>query len=182
MARKRRFNTFKEGAKRGEYDEYPILTPGIDPQMHLSRSSHQQPFYLICEKDTVLVQMTGYGTVELKDSSVLYHDVKPGDHVYLPAGTPARFTPNEDSVQYRYKAEDVGLEGVAWYCESCGEELKRVVWDTANELPQKGYLRSCEAFNASEDDRRCQSCGSEHPKIDLDLYRWSEIAEELSNR
>ncbi|NIB38373.1 hypothetical protein HBA55_02180 [Pseudomaricurvus alkylphenolicus] len=180
MARKRRFNTFKEGAKCSEYDEYPILTAGIDPQMHLSRSNHQQPFYLICQKDTVLAQMTGYGTLELKDSAMLYHDVKPGDHVYLPAGTPHRYTPSEESVQYRYKAENAGLEGVAWYCDNCGEELKREIWDTAIELPQQGYQRACEAFNASSADRHCNSCGTEHPKVNLELYRWTEITDELS--
>jgi 3-hydroxyanthranilate 3,4-dioxygenase len=170
--------TFKEAEHAGFYDEFPVLAIGIDPQLHLSRNDRQQPFFQLCEKDTVLLQMTGHSHLELKDSPVLWDDLKPGDHVYIPAGTPHRITPNESSIMYRYKAEEAGLEGVAWYCEACGAEVHREVWDTAEELPQEGYLRSCTEFNSNEEQRSCQ-CGAIHPAVDISGNQWADIAKTL---
>ena len=54
MVRKRAFNIFQQAREAGPYDEYPVLPAEIDPQLHLSRNDRPQPFFLICERDTVL--------------------------------------------------------------------------------------------------------------------------------
>jgi 3-hydroxyanthranilate 3,4-dioxygenase len=172
-------STFKEVGKRGSYDEYPVFPSDVDPQLHLSKNDCQQPFFLICEKDTVIAQFSGAGTVEFKGSSVNYFSLEPGDNVYVPAGTPHRFTPKDESIQYRYKANVPGLEGVAWYCGECENELDRVVWDTQSELEQEGYLRACNQFNGDKKLRTCSRCEAVHPEIDLSSFNWSDVAAEL---
>jgi 3-hydroxyanthranilate 3,4-dioxygenase len=172
-------NAFKAAADLGSYDEFPVLVDGINPQVYLSRNTCPQPFFLVCERDSMLVQQAGTGRVYFKECSVLWHDLGPGDVAYVPAGTPHRFVPTTESVVARYKAEPAGLEGVAWYCEACGCELDRVEWDTAEELPQEAYVRACAAFNAEEGRRTCRACGALQPAIDLSGFRWLEIAAEL---
>lgn len=180
MARRRMLDTFEAAKEAGPYDEYPVLPSGIDPQLHLSRNDRPQPFHLICEKDCVLVQMSGLARVEMRDSSVLFFDLVPGDYAYVPAGTPHRIVPSESSIMYRYKAENAGLEATAFYCTRCPTLLAKDTWDTAVELPQAGYLRSVEAFNADETKRRCDQCSSVEAPVDLSDYRWAAIVEELS--
>jgi 3-hydroxyanthranilate 3,4-dioxygenase len=171
-------HTFKEATDRGPYDEYPVLPPDVDPQLHLSRNDRPQPFFLICEKDCVLIQMSGKGKVEFRDSSVLWQPMVPGDFIYVPARTPHRIVPEEPSVQYRYKARNAGFEAVCWYCPHCGKRIAIDQWDTAEELPQDAYLRAVRGFNADAASRRC-ACGFEHPAVDLAPYRWEKIAREL---
>lgn len=178
MTRKRMLHTFKEATLRGPYDEYPVLPPEVDPQLHLSRNDRPQPFFLWCEKDTVIVQMSGTGRIEFRDAPVHWWPTVPGDFVYVPARTPHRYLPDDASIQYRYKARNSGLEAVLWYCEQCGREIARETWDTAVELSQEAYLRAARGFNDDARRRRC-SCGFEHPVIDLAPYRWHEIAQEL---
>ena len=84
MARKQRFAAFDEAKNRGPYDEYPMLPAGIDPQICLSRNDRPQPFFLICEHDTVLVNMSGTGKGEFPDGPGRYHPGEPGDFVYVP--------------------------------------------------------------------------------------------------
>lgn len=177
IERKRMLHLFKLAREAGAYDELPLLQPGIDPQLYLSRNDRPQPFYLLLEHDSVLIQLSGTGKVEFKDAQVRWHGVEPGDFVYIPAGTPHRILPTTECVQVRVKAEHAGLEAVAWYCTDCGSELYRNDWDTAQELPQEGFTRSCLAFNASP--RRCSRCGAEHPAVSLDGTRWPEIAAAL---
>ena len=183
MAHKRRpmFYTFKEAARGGAYDEMPMLPAGIDPQLHLSRNEADQPFWLILEKDSVLVQMSGAARVEMRDGPVLWEDIVPGDFLYIPGGTPHRIKPKEPSVMYRFKAEQAGLEAVAWYCEQCHAQLYRRLWDTAQELPQDGYQKSCLEFNSHVQHRTCGACGTVHPDIKLNDYRWTAIAAELKS-
>src|SRR5487761_1628997 len=150
MPRKARFVAPQEAATRGPYDEYPMLPPGIDPQLHLSRNDRPQPFHLICEHDTVLVVIAGRGKVEFTEGPVRYHMLRPGDFIYVPSGMPHRIVPETESVHLRYKAEHAGLEAVTWYCTGCGSELVRDVWDTADELPPEGYLRAATAFNIDQ--------------------------------
>ena len=176
MERKRMLKVFKQAQEAGAYDEYPVLPASIDPQLHLSRNVRPQPFYLICEHDTVLSQMSGQASVEFKAASVLSHSLEPGDFVYVPAGTPHRIIPQTESVQLRYKAKQPGLEGIAWYCSACGAEVWREEWDTAEELPQEGYWRACQLFNTNDTKRVCGQCGAEHPPVDLTGIRWPEIA------
>jgi len=155
-----------------------MLPTGIDPQLHLSRNDIKQPFWLICEHDNVLITIAGSGKVEFVEGPVRYHTLGPGDFVYVPSGTPHRIVPSAPCVHLRYKAEHAGLEGVAWYCEKCGAELHREVWDTADELPQEGYARATRAFNANAGQRTCK-CGAVHPQIDVAPYRWADVAAEI---
>ena len=180
MPRKRMLDTFDTAKELGPYDEYPVLSKGVDPQLHLSVNDRPQPFHLTCGKDCIIVQMSGSARLELRDSSVLYFDLVPGDYAYVPAGTPHRIMPAEPSIQYRYKAEEAGLEAVAFYCDGCGQILMKQVWDTAQELPQAGYLRAVATFNADERVRTCGTCGHRSPTVDLTGYRWREIVDELT--
>jgi hypothetical protein len=177
--RKRMLNGFKAAVEVGPYDEFPVLVPGIDPQVYLSRNDRPQPFYLICEKDSLLVQMAGTGRLLMKYSSVLWEPMQPGDFVYIPAGTPHRYVPTTESLQTRYKAEPAGLEGVAWFCETCGTEIAREEWDTTQRLSQEAYWAACETFNTDADRRTCPSCGQVHPHADVSGVRWQEIAAQL---
>lgn len=179
MARNLMVFTFAEAAKAGPYDERPVLPDSLDLQLHLSRNDRPQPFFLVCEHDTVLFAMAGDGHVEYKDASVVRHSYQVGDHLYVPAGVPHRIVPKTATIQYRYKLPESQLEGVAWYCEACGAELYREVWEIAAELPQEAYLRIAGAFNAEPAWRTCRACGAVHPVIDLAPYRWAEIAREL---
>ena len=181
MPRRRMLDTFDTAKDLGPYDEYPVLSEGVDPQLHLSVNDRPQPFHLTCEKDCILIQMSGKARLEMRDSSVLHFNLVPGDYAYVPAGTPHRIVPSEPSIQYRYKAEHAGLEATSFYCEGCGELLARTTWDTAEELPQAGYLRSVEAFNADESARRCGRCSTLHPPVELGGFRWREIVEELTS-
>lgn len=178
MPRRRMQQTFQLAEQAGEYDEYPVMPEGVDPQLTLSQNTRPQPFFLVCQKDSILVQMSGRAKVEFRSSGVNFFFANPGDFVYVPAGTPHRILPQERSLHYRYKAEQAGLEAVAWFCEGCGGEVSRVTWDTAQELPQEGYLRATEEFNANAAARRCK-CGAEHPPVDISGNRWREIAHEL---
>ncbi len=179
MKRRKSFSSFEEAPRRGPYDEYPMLPPGIDPQLCLSRNDVPQPFYLVCEHDTILLQMSGTGRLYLRESPVLYHKVAPGDFVYVPAGMPSRYVPDTESIQIRYKAEHPGLEGVTWYSEATGARAGTIVWDTAVELPQEGYLRACNAFNADPALRSCAATGETLAPLDLAPFRWRQAADEL---
>lgn len=178
LRRKKTFVVYREANKLGAYDERPMLPDDIQIQLYLSRNDHPQPFFLVCEKDTMLVSFSGAGKVEFKDTGVLYFPLEPGDHVYVPAGAPTRLVPDEESIIMRYKPREAGLEGVAWYCEGCGAELHRHVFDTADTYPQEGYLAGTRAFNASEELRTC-SCGAVHPAVELGRYRWEQLAADL---
>jgi len=180
MARKRMLDTFEAAKGAGPYDEYPVLSAGVDPQLHLSRNDRPQPFHLTCEKDTVLVQMSGKATVEMRDSPVLRFNLVPGDYAYIPGGTPHRIIPSEPSILYRYKAEHSGLEAVSFYCETCGQLMFRDTWDTSEEMPQAAYLRIVETFNKEDALRHCAACSITHTPIDLTGYRWRQIVDELN--
>ncbi len=179
MARKKTFQIFREAKKSAPYDERPMLPDTIDVQVHVSRNDRPQPFFLICEKDTLIAQVAGEGHVEFKDTAVARFALAPGDYVYVPAGAPHRLVPAGESVNLRYKAARAGLEGVAWYCETCGGEIYRDVWDTAATLPQEGYLETVQRFNGDAALRVCAGCGTEHPEIDLKPYRWEALASDL---
>jgi len=102
--------------------------------------------------------------------------LEPGDLVYIPAGTASRIRPDDVSIHMRYKALHAGLEAVAWFCSSCGNEVHRDEFDTEEELPQDAYWRACNAFNADVELRRCRSCGAVHDMADLSGIRWPEVA------
>lgn len=177
MRRKNRFDSFEAAAHRRSYDEFPMLEFGIDPQMHLSHNDVPQPFHLICEKDTVLAQLSGTARVEFPSSSVRFFDMEMGDFIYIPGGTAHRIVPRERGVQIRYKAAFPGREAVAWYAAST--EISRVEWDCADEAPQAAYLRACQAFNRDTAMRTCPD-GSVLDPIDLTPFDWQNVAQEIA--
>lgn len=179
MERRRTFQVFEAAGQAGPFDELPMLPDKFNVQLHLSRNDRPQPFFLVCDHDTLVAHLSGDATVEFKESSVLTFDLQPGDYVYVPAGTPHRIVATSESVQLRYKADQPRFEGVAWYCEGCGAELWRRDWKLADELPQEGYWRACTEFNDQPSRRTCRSCGSEHPAVDLNGIRWREIAADI---
>jgi len=63
-------HTFKAAHEVGNYEDVPVLPAEVDPQLYMSRNAVAQPFYLICGKDTVVVQMSGTADMYLKESSV----------------------------------------------------------------------------------------------------------------
>ena len=180
MPRRRMLDTFDTAKDLGPFDEYPVLSEGVDPQLHLSVNDRPQPFHLTCEKDCVLVQMSGKARLEMRDSNVLHFNLVPGDYAYVPAGTPHRIVPSEPSIQYRYKAEHAGLEAVTFYCDACGTMLMKDTWNTAEEVPQAAYLRATTTYNADDSVRSCAHCGHANAAVNLDGYRWRQIADELA--
>jgi len=179
LVRKPFIDTATEWEEYGSHDERPLLPANIDPQVYASRADRDQPFYLICEKDTMLVQLAGTAAVEFKGSSVNWFPMKPGDFVYVPGRTPHRIIAKEDGVYLRYKAREAGLEGIAWYCKCCESEVFREVWDTATELSQEAYIRLSSIFNADEGCRTCPECKAVHPQVETSGTRWTELAKDL---
>jgi hypothetical protein len=176
VERKRYQNVLDAAPRAGAYDEQPIMGVALDPQVHLSKNAIPQPFFLICEKDTILVSMSGDATVEFRDCDVLRQRLLAGDYVYVPAGTPHRIVPKTSSLHLRFKARDAGLEGVAWYCDRCNAVLHRIEWDTAEALPQEGYAVACDYYQAEIAGRPCSACSQAAPALDLTGMRWQELA------
>jgi hypothetical protein len=175
VRRKTALNLFRDKANYANYSEAPLLREDAEPQLHASRNSVDQPFYLICEKDTLLTSVSGQAKVCFQDASVRYFDLTPGDFIYVPGGVPHRIVCSEDSLHLRFKARLAGLEAIAWFCDGCGHEVDRYTWDTTDETPQSGYLFGTTRFNASTGRRTCSHCGTQHPPVDLSLFPWSQM-------
>lgn len=180
IRRKNNLNLFKEARKLESFDEFPLLRPEVDPQLHASRNSVDQPFFLTCEKDVVVAQASGAAQVEFASGPVRYFDLVPGDFVYVPAGTGHRVKTIAPGIQVRYKAREPGQETVSWQCGKCGSALHRQSFDATREPAQIGYQAATEAFNADAAKRTCESCGEQHPPLDLSPFRWVAVAEALS--
>ncbi|MDJ0105518.1 AraC family ligand binding domain-containing protein [Rhodococcus erythropolis] len=176
MSRRRMLSAFKAGAQIGNYEDEAVLPVDVDPQIMLSRNWLTQPFYQLFEHDTIVVQMSGAATVRLQNSSVNTFHVRPGDHVYVPAGTPHRIEPIEEGVQLRYMAADAGLEGAAWYCEKCDAEVHRLEWTHDHDAhAPRVYATACARFSADLDARTCSQCGTVAPEIDLSRLGWDHL-------
>jgi len=178
--RKKTFQVWREAAKVGAYDEMPMLPDDKQVQVHLSKNDRPQPFYLICGKDTLLSLMSGAAKVEFKGTGFDYFALFPGGFVYVPAGAPHRMVPAETCIMLRYKQMHAGLEGVAWYCDSCDAEIYREVWDTETTMSQLKYEEVSSRFSADASLRQCRQCGSTHPAPDLQGFRWSEVAGQIA--
>jgi 3-hydroxyanthranilate 3,4-dioxygenase len=178
--RKNNFNLFREAKRLASFDEFPMLRPEVDPQIHLSHNEVDQPFYLTCEKDTVLAQSSGASRVIFREGPVRYFDLGLGDYAYVPAGTTHRVLTVEPGNLLRYKARDAGMEAVSWLCESCGSELDQHLFNTQETLPQAAYQLATERFNADTERRTCKACGKVHPPVNLEPFRWSAVAEALN--
>ena len=177
--RKNGFNIFREAQKLSSFDEFPMLRPEVDPQLHLSRNEVDQPFHLVCEKDTVLAQFSGESRVEFANGSVRFFDMGRGDFVYVPAGAAHRLLTVETGVVARYKASAPGAETIIWYCDGCGGEISRHEGNATQAPAQQLYQEACEAFNGDAARRRCGACGSEHVPVDLSPFRWQAVADKL---
>jgi hypothetical protein len=178
VRRKSSLNLFRDKANYSSYGEAPLLREDAEPQVHASLNSVDQPFYLICQKDTVLASVSGKAQVRFQDASVRYFDLEPGDFVYVPGGVAHRIACSEDSLHLRYKARIAGLEAIAWFCGECQHEVDRYTWDTANESIQSGYLRGTTRFNESAARRTCPDCGTLHPEVDLQPFQWKQMMED----
>jgi hypothetical protein len=179
VERKRFLNAYPAAEDAHSYDERPLLLEHIDPQMFVSRNSVPQPFFLVCEKDTVLTALSGEAIVEFRECSVLHHRLVAGDFVYVPAGTPHRIVPHKAGLHLRYKARVAELEGVAWYCEACNTERYRTEWNAQTALPQEGYADACRYYAASIAGSACVKCGEPAPALDLGDTRWDALATAL---
>jgi len=173
--RKNKFNFLKEAERLESFDEFPMLKPEVDPQLHVSRNTVDQPFWLRCEKDCVIAQPVGASRIEFADGPVRWFDTEPGDFVYVPAGYAHRVRTVRGGVMLRYKAREIGGESVLWFCQGCGAELHRHDIDGGGPV-QAGYADACDAFNASDAPRTCD-CGDVHPPVDLAPFRWRAVAE-----
>ncbi|MGH7072976.1 MAG: hypothetical protein ACREFD_02080 [Stellaceae bacterium] len=182
MPRKKTFQVMREAAKLGAYDDMPMLPEELQVQVHLSRNDRPQPFHQIFAKDTLLFLVSGGGAVEMKDAPVERFALKPGDCVYVPAGTPHRILPDGESVVLRYKPQPAGLEGLAWYCDGCGAELDRAVWDADSVPSQAKFLEISQRFAGDLTRRTCATCGAIHPAPDLTGFRWTEVARQLQGQ
>lgn len=174
--RKNKFNFLKEAERLQSFDDFPMLRPEIDPQLHLSRNSVDQPFYLRCEKDMVLAQPTGASRIEFADGPTRYFDMEPGDYVYVPAGYGHRVRTSEPGILIRYKAREPGSETILWLCPDCGSEVHHCQIDGNAGPVQAGYAEACRTFNADAELRRCPACATGCPAIDLQPFRWDEVA------
>jgi hypothetical protein len=179
LRRKNTFNVFREAAKLASFDEYPLLRPEVDPQLHLSRNEVDQPFWLVTAKDCVLTLSSGRARILFSDGPTRYFDVDPGEFVYVPAGMPHRVIVQEPGIQLRYKARDFGNEAAVWFCDACGKELYRFGWTQGEMLPQTGYREAVKRFNADGAHRRCKNCGATRAPVDLTPFRWEAVAEAL---
>ena len=177
---KNRFNILREAGKLGSFDEFPMLRPEVDPQLHLSHNSVDQPFYLVCGKDCVIAQFSGTSRVLFHASNVRHFDLVAGDYVYVPAGIPHRILTHSSGNVIRYKAREPGIEAAVWYCESCDSELDRKVWNSSDTVAQIGYQQACERYNADPARRTCGGCGKVHAVVDLTQFRWLEVANGLN--
>lgn len=172
QAGKRHFMMAEVATEVGNYEERPMFPADVDPQFHVSRNTDAQPFHLICEHDTVLVQVTGSARVHFHLGPVRYQDLESGDFLYVPAGTPHRIFPTTTSVHYRIKAQHAGREAVAWYC-ACGAELCYEQWDTDAEPLHAAYRRATDAFNDDPQHRTCDACGELADPVDTSSMAWA---------
>lgn len=163
----------------GSWDERPVAPPFADPQVAMSHGSVPQPFFLICSKDTIVIQATGSADAHLRYTGVRHTRMEMGDMIYVPAGVPCRIEPREESLHLRFKAVTPGLEGIAWFCPGCDAEVWRHEFDAERMHVQQGYLDGCREFNADEALRTCGTCQTVHPPVDISAYRWAEVLEAL---
>ena len=170
---------FSVAHKAGAYGDLPATPADFDPQIHVSRNDGMQPFFLTCERDSVVATLSGEGQVEFRDSNVRHFRVGPGDFVYVPAGTPHRIRTEGPMVQIRYKALDPGRELVSWHCAECSTELWHREFDATRDIPQRVYLEATEEFNGNETLRGCSKCSTIHPVVDVSGTKWAEIADFL---
>ena len=173
-------DAFKVGQEIGNYADIPVLPLDVDPQVTLSRNWIEQPFYQIFAEDSVLAAMSGVSVIRMRETSVNSLRLGVGDHAYIPAGTPHRIEPLEETVLLRYLAGDAGLEAASWFCENCGTELHRLEWQHDHDAEAaRVYAKACATFNAHLDARTCDCCGTVTAPSDLDALGWTDYLDNL---
>lgn len=173
MARRRMLQAFEAAKTVGNYADMPVMPADVDPQITLSRNSERQPFYLAFEEDTIVALMSGGATVRLRETNVNSWPLIPGDHVYVPAGTPHRVEPNGESVLIRYIGNDPAYRAAIFACERCGNELDRLEWEQNLEVEATLiYAEVARRFNEDTERRTCASCGTVADEVPLDRLGW----------
>jgi len=173
MARRRMLQAFEAAKGIGNYADVPVMPIDVDPQITLARNTERQPFYLAFEEDTVLALMSGRAVVRLRDTNVNYWPMIPGDHVYLPAGTPHRFEPAEESVAIRFIGNDPAYRAAVFACETCDGELDRLEWKQDLEVDAVAiYAEAARRFNEDIEHRTCATCGTRAEPISLERLGW----------
>lgn len=177
MARRRMLQAFDAAKSIGNYADVPVMPVDVDPQITLARNTERQPFYLAFEEDTVLALMSGRAVVRLRETNVNFWPMAPGDHVYLPAGTPHRFEPDEESVVIRFIGNDPAYRAAVFVCDSCGNELDRLEWKQDLEVDATTiYAEVSRRFNADLERRTCSICGTTADPVSLDRLGWDQEA------
>jgi mannose-6-phosphate isomerase-like protein (cupin superfamily) len=177
MTRRRMLQAFEAAKSIGNYADIPVMPVDVDPQITLARNTERQPFYLAFEEDTVIALMSGRATVRLRDTNVNYWPMMPGDHVYVPAGTPHRFEPAEESVVIRYIGNDPAYRAAVFACENCGNELDRLEWKQNLEVDATAiYTEVSQRFNQDLDRRTCAVCSTVADPVPLERLGWAPVA------
>lgn len=174
MARRRMQQAFQAAKElTSNYSDTPVMPVDVDPQITLSRNTQIQPFFIAFEEDTVIALMSGSGRVQLRDSNVNSWALVPGDHVYVPAGTPHRLVPHEESVLIRYISNEPAFRAAIFACDNCGHELSRLEWEQNLEVDAVAiYSEVARQFNADAEKRACTICGSVAPEVSHEALGW----------
>lgn len=162
----------------GSYDDFPLLNPGIDPMVYLSRNKVPQPFWLSSDKDQTILNLSGLCRIEFKDCEYNYMQIEPGDAVYLPAGIPNRLIPNGECLQLRFKAEPPGHEAINFYCQRCHHLIYNKSFDAGEEIAQQVYWEACQEYNSNQPSRTCH-CGEVSLPVDLTGILWPQVVENI---
>ncbi len=162
----------------GSYDDFPVLTPGIDPMVYLSRNKVPQPFWLSSDKDQTILNLSGRCRIEFKDCEYNYMQLEPGDAVYLPAGIPNHLIPDGECLQLRFKAEPAGHEEISFYCQRCNHLLYSKSFDAGEEIAQQVYWETCQEYNRNQVGT-CQNCGEVAAPVDLTGIFWPQVVENI---
>ena len=173
MARRRMLQAFQAAKEFGNYADVPVMPADVDPQITLSRNTERQPFFIAFEEDTVIALMSGIATVRLRESNVNSWSMIPGDHVYIPAGTPHLLEPSQESVLLRYIGNEPAYRAAVFACEKCGNELHRLEWQQDLEVEAIAiYSEVARRFNEDAAIRTCSVCGTTATEISLDALGW----------
>lgn len=171
--RKRAIHAFKAAAEVGDYTDAALIPEDVDPQVELSRNSLAQPFHVVIDEDTVLAQLSGRARVLLQQSTVSSFGTVTGDHVYVPAGTPHRIEPLEESVFLRYTSNEPVRRGAAFFCAHCGTEIHRTEWiHDGSVTPGLVYAAAVDRFNGT--DRLCTGCGAVADAVSFETLERAE--------
>lgn len=163
----------------GSYDDFPVLNPGIDPTVYLSRNKVPQPFWLSSDKDQTILNLSGRCRIEFKDCEYNYMQLEPGDAVYLPSGIPNHLIPDGECLQLRFKAEPPGHEEISFYCQCCNYVLHSKSFDASEDIAQQVYWDSCQDYNRNESIRTCQNCSKVAAPLDLTDIVWPQVVENI---